>query len=229
LTAVVFASQAEFDEFARKDAGAQFAGKLGYYSIRTNRIVLYDLADSQRQPVRNAAEVNRRVAATPANVATIVHEATHQLAFNCGMQTRYADNPMWLSEGIAMYCETPDLRTGSGWGTIGRLNTTRLQQFREFARDRRPEGSMHALIVNEDRFRDPATSRDAYSESWALCYFLIKTHRAEFIEFLQTISRKPRLRWDTADERRRDFEETIGAVDELEQEFLRYQARLGRR
>ena len=35
------------------------------------------------------------------NVATIIHEATHQLAYNSGMQRRYADNPMWVSEGLA--------------------------------------------------------------------------------------------------------------------------------
>ena len=39
-------------------------------------------------------------------VATVVHEATHQMAFNCGLHTRYADIPVWVSEGIAMYFET---------------------------------------------------------------------------------------------------------------------------
>ena len=42
-------------------------------------------------------------------MATIVHEATHQIAFNCGMQQRYADIPLWLCEGMAVYFEAPDL------------------------------------------------------------------------------------------------------------------------
>jgi len=36
-------------------------------------------------------------------VSTIVHEATHQIAFNCGLHTRLSDCPVWFSEGIAMY------------------------------------------------------------------------------------------------------------------------------
>ena len=48
-------------------------------------------------------------------VSTIVHEATHQIAFNCGLHTRLSDCPRWFSEGIAMYFETPDLRSAKGW------------------------------------------------------------------------------------------------------------------
>ena len=47
-----------------------------------------------------------------ANGATIVHEATHQIAFNCGLHTRFSDCPRWFSEGLAIYFET--LECGPG-------------------------------------------------------------------------------------------------------------------
>ena len=65
-------------------------------------------------------------------VATIIHEATHQLAFNRGLQARFADVPLWVSEGIALYFETPDLRNSRGWQTVGAVNRVRLDRFRQY-------------------------------------------------------------------------------------------------
>ena len=50
-------------------------GTLGYYSRQTNRILLYDLAADG-----GAARLE--------NAATIVHEATHQMAFNTGVHAQ---------------------------------------------------------------------------------------------------------------------------------------------
>lgn len=230
LPAVVFRTQQEYADFAAREVGPQLAGTAGYYSVRDNRIILYDLASAVGGgPAGSAAEVNRRVASAPANVATIVHEATHQIAFNCGVHTRYADNPMWLTEGMAMYFETPDLRSGSGWQTAGRLSVTRLARFRDFARARRMDDSLAMLITSEARFRDPETMLDAYSESWALTYFLVRTQREQFVEYLKTLGAKPRLKWDAPDQRRAEFEASFGDIDVLEQEFARYVQRLGDR
>ena len=83
----------------------------------------------------SAAHINQ-VLSQPAaerTVATIVHEATHQLAYNTGLQTRYAGNPMWVSEGIAVYFETPDLDSARGWRYIGAINRLHLNHFREYA------------------------------------------------------------------------------------------------
>ena len=43
-------------------------------------------------------------------IATILHEACHQIAFNTGLQTRLGDYPLWVSEGIATFFEATDLR-----------------------------------------------------------------------------------------------------------------------
>jgi hypothetical protein len=217
LPAIVFRTQEEYAEFATRDAGPEMAKTAGYYSIRTNRIVLYDLARAGGGPAGSTrVDVERRVAAAPANVATIVHEATHQIAFNCGMHTRYADTPMWLAEGIAMYCETPDLRSGAGWRTIGRPNLHRLRQFRDYLAQRRRGDSLSTLIRDETRFRDPDTMSDAYAESWALVDFLMRQRRDDFIAYLKQVAAKPRLRWDDAQTRMNEFVAALGPLPEVE-------------
>ena len=230
LPAIVFATRAEYQQFATQDAGPQLADAAGYYSIRRNRIVLYDLtSDSDAAAANSVSEVNRRMRASPDNVATIVHEATHQIAFNCGMHTRYADNPMWLLEGMAMYCETPDLRSASGWKSIGKLNLRRLNRFRRFAESRRSGDSLLTLITSEDRFRDPELAADAYAESWALTYYLIRDRREQLITYLQSLASKQPLRRDNADTRAAEFTAAFGDLDKLETDFLRYIRRAGRR
>lgn len=224
LPAIVFGTQREFAEFATRDAGPQLADKAGYFSIRTNRIALFDFAGGA-----TGNEINRRAAAAPANVSTIVHEATHQIAYACGLHVRYADTPMWLAEGLAMYCETPDLHTGSGWGTIGRLSPGRLRRYRTFTDAGRGDDSLVTLVSSEDRFRDAGQIVAAYDESWALTYFLIRSHRDEYVEYLRTISEKPRLTWNSKKERLAEFEAAFGDMGDVEQEFSAYVRRMGRR
>ena len=227
LPAIIFRTQQEYAEFATRDAGPEIAGTAGYYSIRTNRIVLYDLATARGgSGAANRIEVERRVAAASGNVATIVHEATHQIAFNCGLHTRYADTPMWLAEGIAMYCETPDLRKGSGWRTIGRPNVARLRQYREFAAQRRPTDSLLSLIGDESRFRDAAAMLDAYAESWALVEFLMRKRRDELVAYMRQIADKPRLRWDGPETRIGEFEAAFGSIAEVESDCQKHIRRI---
>ena len=98
-------------------------------------------------------------------VSTVIHEATHQITFNCGLQQRFADIPLWLCEGLAEYFETPDLSFGKGWRTIGEINRPRLSQFQEYLL-RRPPDSLNTLLVNDKRFRNPNEALDAYAEAW---------------------------------------------------------------
>ena len=113
-----------------------------------------------------------RPAAVP-NVATIVHEATHQLAYNSGLQTRYADNPLWLSEGLAMFFETPDFRSDKGWRKVGSVHPVRLRHFRK-ALDSRPPDRLERLLRGDAAFRDPETAGTAYAEAWSLSYYLLR-------------------------------------------------------
>ncbi|RPI76748.1 MAG: DUF1570 domain-containing protein, partial [Planctomycetaceae bacterium] len=122
LVAIVLKNEREFARFATRDAGPDAAGAKGYFSIETNRMVLYDLTASGNGPATTPAEISRRLAAAPFNIATVIHEATHQIAFNSGIHTRLADNPLWVTEGMAMFFETPDLTSRAGWRTVGAVN-----------------------------------------------------------------------------------------------------------
>lgn len=228
LPVVVFASAEEFAQFAVQDATPTTAQSKGYYSVRTNRIVLYDLtAGSKAEPAKTRADVQRKIAASAFNVATVVHEATHQMAFNCGLHTRYADNPVWLTEGMAMYFETPDLSNRTGWRTIGQLNRGRLNQFKQSLAKRRSPGSLVTLISQDQRLTTAETAAEAYAEAWALTYFLIKKRRAQYEEYLFNLSQKKPLIWSKPEERLAEFRAAFGEnLEELDQEFLRYFARL---
>ena len=228
LPAVVFASAEEFARFAAKDAGPATAKSKGYYSVRTNRIVLYDLtAGPNSPPAQTPLDVARKVAASPFNVATVVHEATHQIAFNCGLHTRYADNPVWLTEGMAMYFETPDLKNRTGWRTIGKVNRLRLGQFKKSLSGRPSPDSLVSLISSDQRLTNAETAALAYAEAWALSYFLIHKRRGQYENYLDALSQKKPLEWNTPKQRLAEFQAAFGEdLKQLDQEFLRYIARL---
>jgi hypothetical protein len=237
LTAIVFPNERDFARFAAADAGPSAASAKGYYSQRTNRMVLYDLtAGRGRQPARTVDEVNERMETALFNVATIVHEATHQIAFNCGLHTRYADNPLWLTEGMAMYFETPDLRSRKGWRTVGKVNRMRLTRFLDYAVKRRQPDALVTLVTGDERFQGTTSLenteklKDTYAEAWALSYFLAKARRKEYAEYVKRISAKPRLIWDGSETRAQEFKEVFGDdLDKLDQQFLRYMRRLRRK
>lgn len=223
LPAIVFANARQFAAYARRDEGPSLSTAKGYYSIRTNRIVLYDLTAGQRsRRARSAEELNKRLSTAAFNVATIVHEATHQIAFNRGLHTRFADNPLWLTEGMAMYFETPDLRSRSGWRTAGAVNSGRLQAFQKTLRRRKP-GAVAALIGDDERLRHPKLAAAAYAEAWAFTHFLINTRRADYVKYLEHLSQKPRLIWDTPEERVAEFRAAFGEdLEQLDRSFLSY-------
>ena len=155
----------------------------------------------------------------------MIHEATHQIAFNCGLQTRYADIPLWISEGIAVYFETPDLSSKKGWGSIHSINLVRLAAFREYIQ-RRPSDSLQTLVADDSRFRDTTKAADAYAEAWALNYFLIRQKPKQYRAYLQLLSAKKQLLWDDPDARLSEFTAAFGDPAALELDFQRYMLKL---
>lgn len=223
LIAIIFNDRKRFAAYATKDAGPQMASSVGYYSIRTNRIVLLDLTSGRNaRPARSRSEVIRKVARSPFNVATIAHEATHQIAFNTGLHTRYADNPLWLTEGMAMYFESPQAGSTSGWKSVGKVNPFRLRPFRKFAEKARPANSLKTLVSSDKRFTAEKTAPSAYAEAWALTFFLIRKRREDYEKYLKVVSKKSPLIFDTPAERWKDFQTAFGDPAKLEREFLEY-------
>jgi len=231
LVAIIFADQRSYKDFAQKELGDAAGAIIGYYSLKTNRMTMFDLTGtaSQGRTGRGGttAQINRILSQPDAErtVATIVHEATHQIAYNCGLHTRFSDCPLWFSEGIAVYFETPDLSNSKGWKTIGAVHPSRLAQFQEYANRRAPD-SLASLVTNDKRFRDTQQGLDAYAEAWALTYFLLKQRPKQYVAYLQTLSAKPPMQWDDPDARLLEFQQAFGDLRKLDADFMRYTLRL---
>jgi hypothetical protein len=235
LVVVIYSDQKMYAKQSTDELQDAAKRVIGFYSLKTNRVKTYDLtgAESVRQPGDNkrmdAAQINELLSLPDASsmVSTLIHEATHQIAFNCGLQQRFADVPLWMSEGLAMYFETPDLSYGKGWRTVGEINPNRLHRFQNYLL-RRPADSLETLLADDKRFRnrDSQTVLDAYAEAWALNYFLIRMHSKEYQSYLQRLSQKEPLVWDDPATRLKEFKACFGPdLAALDAEFVRYMAR----
>jgi hypothetical protein len=243
LPIIVFADPHTYDQASRRDLpggtgvlrGA--GGIVGYYSLRSNRVNMFDLtgaealypaserlATARRGSLREINQMLSKPAAVPL-VATIVHEATHQIAFNCGLQTRYADIPLWLCEGMAVYFEAPDLSSTRGWRGIGKVNYARLERFRHNLPNWRDD-SLESLLATDHRFRNPRTAVDAYADAWALNYYLIKYESDAYADYLKTLSEKRPLLPDDPSTRLAEFRRHFGNLDRLQHEFLKQMSRV---
>ncbi|QEG42335.1 DUF1570 domain-containing protein [Roseimaritima ulvae] len=208
LVGLVFADRESFLKYARPELGESADSIIGYYNLETNRITTFNMPNPER------------------NVATVIHEAMHQLAYNSGLQRRFADNPMWVSEGLAVFFEAPDFSTPGGWRSIGRINTVNLQRFKKFLASR-PGDSLLTLLGDDQRFRDPHSATAAYSEAWALNYFLLKTRRKQYVAYLKQLSEGEPLQSRGPRERVQMFEQAMGVdLAKLEAQFLPFIVRL---
>jgi hypothetical protein len=233
LAVLVFGDKASYLRHARQELGEGAGNAIGYYSIQSNRIVMYDLTgmqslrsqDTRRGTLSDITYMLSQREAEPL-VATIVHEATHQISFNCGLQTRFGENPVWLSEGLAMYFETPDLSSRRSWSGIGKVNYQRWDRFRaNFSAGK--VGHLKQLVVDDDRFHDSRTAVDSYAEAWAWNYFLIKWHPDEYLAYLKELAAKPVLEPEKPAERLATFRKHFGDdLTELEADFSRRMSRV---
>ncbi len=230
LAVIIFGDKAGYTQYLQRELGPNGGDMVAYYNLLSNRVAMYDLTADMVAPGQ-AARNNRRVneilsvpAAVPM-VATIIHESTHQLIFNRGMQTRFSDTPLWLNEGLAMYFETPDPNSERGWNKIGAVNMLRYPGFMESIAARRAD-SLEMLISGESLFHDPETALDAYAHSWALNYFLLEKHPEEFTAYIQHMSEKQPLDYDietVAEVRLGDFRQFFGDdLNVLDREFIAY-------
>ncbi|WP_419189876.1 DUF1570 domain-containing protein [Stieleria marina] len=208
LVALVLNDHDDFLRYGTADVGETAKSVIGYYHLASNRMMTFNMPNFER------------------NIATIIHEATHQLAYNCTMQRRFADNPMWLSEGLAMFFESPDTSNPRGWRGIGRVNRVNLNRWNRYQRTR-PEESLATLLANDVRFRNAASMEASYGEAWALTYFLIKTKRKQYTQYLKQISEGKPLAELSAKERIDDFEKAFDmTLVELDKAFVTYMRRI---
>lgn len=213
LVAVVFPDQNGFMKYCRSEGATPQAGLVGFYLTTSNRVALYDRAATGQSTETDVDD-------------TVIHEATHQIAFNTGIHSRIGQNPQWVVEGLATLFEADGVRVRQIAADVSdRINPERLEWFQMYSRKRRPSGSLEAFIRDDSLFK--RAPLDAYSQAWALTFFLVETRPVEFARYLKAISaRDPLTRYD-ANSRLRDFRDAFGKdLDFLETGMLRFHNRL---
>lgn len=233
MVALVFKSREAYMQFAQPEVGELAKDMIGYYHILSNRIVTFDITGVQglAQPGQRYAsrEMLMQLFSQPQaerTVATVVHEAVHQIAYNCGLQVRLAENPKWVSEGMAMFFEVPDPKSSVGWGTIGKVNPYQLIQFRKYMSNR-PADSLTTLVSDDSRFTGAAEQvLAAYAESWALTYYLMRAQKKNFAAYLGELSQlKPLGESAETDPRQRidTFKKHFGSnMAKLDADFIKF-------
>lgn len=217
LVAVVFPNRAEFLDYARSSGAKIVSGTLGFYSPTSNRVLLYDVAASE--PDREDLWY--------LNSRTIIHEAAHQSAFNCGIHGRFAMTPRWIVEGLGTSFEADGVwDSGNHRSRQDRVNQDQLESFRRI-RSRRPAGYLSTFVSSDRPFH--ANTEAAYAEAWALTFFLIETRPRQYFDLLRRTAELPAFEAYRSPDRLNDFVDVFGKdLEILESHFLRFIDELSR-
>jgi hypothetical protein len=213
LIAVVFPTQSDFMRFAAQQGHQVSANVLGFYDPRSNRVYMYDFTAGRRNP-----------ADWQTNAETVIHEVTHQMAFNSGVHSRFGQAPKWVVEGLATVFEAPGVWNGLKKNSpADRVNRNQLTQFRA-ALAKRPKGALLQFIADDRTFN--ANVASGYAEAWALSHYLTETNPRAYAKYLQ-ITGATRSAAPTSTERVKDFTSCFGAdLAVLEANFVRYMAEI---
>jgi Protein of unknown function (DUF1570) len=239
LVVIVFPDRDSFVRYCRKDKLEPPAGMLGYYMRLTNRIALFDQGDSGVAAIgpapsgslasffgRNEAEIlpptRPQFDATIEGDlhSTIVHETTHQVAFNTGLHSRIGPTPTWVIEGLATMFEAAGIHDSKGASPMTRINRSRYLWFENYLRSRRKPNSLKDYVGSDDLYA--SATLDAYSEGWALTFFLAETRHGSYGRYLKALVARNPMQVYTYDERVADFRKAFGNLKSLEAEYVRF-------
>lgn len=237
LIALVLKDQAAFKKYCQDDQMAWSEGLRGYYSLKSNRIAMYDrpdviqsvqtMLDENTSMSRSAIIAASASTVTGETADTIIHEATHQVGFNIGIHSRIGGTPAWVLEGMATVLEAPGMRSRKkSHDPSSRLNRDRLEWFKTEYEQRRQPGDLAKLIASDDMFSKQTL--DAYSKSWGITWFLTENPaRARmFSKYLKVVSERDPLEAYTAEQRLEDFKNVFGDISRMEVDYVRALDRL---
>jgi hypothetical protein len=196
LVAVVLNTRGEFDRFLEnyqpENAHDQV---LGYYSPRSNRTITYD------QTFGRSGERN--------NMDTLIHEATHQIAFNTGIHSRFSPMPRWFTEGLATMFEAPGVHSSVTHPNLQqRFNKKWLSYIRSKARPGESTGVLAELISSDELFR--SNPEKAYGYAWALTFYLAETQPEKYAQYVRRVSHRTHFRDYSSQARIEDFARIFG-------------------
>ncbi len=211
LVAIVFRNEADYRRHAEAIGDPVPPGWLGHYSPSSNRVFLFDSTASSG-------------AHWMTNADTIIHEATHQTAYNTGIHRRFTGTPRWVSEGLATMFEARGVWSAQYDHTqADRINRGRLYGFKDLAANRWQPGIVLNLVSSDRMFKSDET--DAYALAWALSFYLCETQPRLYAEYLAKTADRTMFTDYSAAERVADFQDIFGGEMKMfETKFLRYMA-----
>jgi hypothetical protein len=209
LVAIVYRTQAEYVQQVSASGTPPQPGMLGHYDPASNRVFLYDATKDAGYDWSENAE-------------TIIHEATHQTAFNVGVHKRFILMPRWVGEGLATMFEARGVWNAQYDRTReDRINRDQLQEFRDYLATRRKPDSLPLLLTSEQKFRSDVSA--AYAEAWALSFYLSETQPRLYAAYLAKTANRPLFSDYTAAERMADFQDIFGTEMRMfDVKFLRF-------
>lgn len=216
MVALVYANRTQFFNHAASEGVAPDPQLFAYYNKLSNRVVLCDISGIEvgrqgenRRATGRTIQAFLEQPAAAFNIATVVHEATHQIGFNCGMHERFAPYPLWLCEGLALFHEVPDRGKKAGWSIRPKINDLRLRDLKKYL-SRSPQRPLQTLLESDKVLQTSDTAVDNYAMAWGLAYYLIMQRKKEFSIYLKKMAAKTPLCEDTPEIRIQDFEDVFG-------------------
>jgi hypothetical protein len=195
LIAIVFGSRAEFEQYASSESSELPRNCVGYYSQKSNRIVLYE-GEGENE--------------TQATLETICHEATHQFAFNSGLHQRLAETPLWVMEGFAVQFEAPAYCNYSARDRASLWPPSQRSAWETLKKDRKHLQSLcQELIVSDKPFK--TETLNAYTAAWAMSSYLSQRRGQQYAVYMKKIASMKPFEDYSAGERLRDFTTAFGA------------------
>ncbi len=154
--------------------------------------------------------------------STMIHEATHQIAYNIGLHSRLGETPRWVIEGLATVFEPDGVRDSSaGWTAKQRINRDRYLGFQNFAKNRRTPKSLRSFVETDSLYQTAVL--DFYAQSWALSFFLVESRPRNYSAYLKRIAARDPFSEYPGSERLADFKDAFQTdFDLLDAQFLRY-------
>jgi hypothetical protein len=213
---VFFGSEDSFRTYALRVAPS-FVNSAGFYSSGENRLVLLnqlntsryfqarDRLDERSRQYHDFPDAGPQLAALRSDITSeakslnerlVRHEGAHQLFHAYHIHSRYGLEPTWLTEGLAQYCETPEI--GRYHATLAE-RVTRAQKAGQLL-------PLETLLNHRDASGFFALGEGrvelAYAESWALVYMLMQDGvRPQFFDYVKSYRDISTYRQITAVER----------------------------
>jgi hypothetical protein len=198
---VFFGSEETFRKYALRTAPS-FVNSAGFFSSGENRLALLNQLGTSRytdaqgrlnersRRLNNFADAGPQLAALRSDITSeaksmnerlIRHEGAHQLFHAYHVHSRFGLEPTWLTEGLAQYCETPE---------IGRYHATLADRVIH-ARKAGQLLPLKTLLNHRDASGFFALGEGnievAYAESWALVYMLMQDEfRDRFFDYVKS-------------------------------------------